>query len=77
MTAKEAAGKVNSKYPNKTARKAFRFKGGFLILAPEKSTDGEDFNNPYFFVASDGSIRGYSPLEDLDAFTNLTEVPIN
>lgn len=77
MTAKEAARKVNSKHPDRAAKKAFSFKGGFLILAPAKSLgESEDLTNPYFFVSSSGEVRGFSPLDDLDAFANLKEVPI-
>lgn len=71
---KKAISLLLNKYPNKKVTQVIDYDSNWFLLLAVDNFNKVDFDSPYFAINKyTGAIRSYSPIDDLDKFTEAIQ----
>ena len=67
---KKAKSLVEKKYSDREVKAIGIYGNGYLVTAPEKNSNGGDYDDPYFKIdGKSGSISSFSPIIDFEGYS--------
>lgn len=74
VSEKKAVSILLNKYPKKKVTQIIDYDSKWFLLLAVENPNKVDFDSPYFAVnKQSGAIRSYSPIDDLDKFTEAIQ----